>query len=301
MARLNQVIYENSLGIQTILEGEIAPWHEVMGRAGCGAPPVQYSETTYANGITETTGISIKPRDVSLFFWLDAYDEDQRKQDFRALKLKLVEIGKKNTWGKLKFRCSDGTWVYLNCIYAGGLNEEAEVDARFRSFVLDFHSSDPLFYSDTAKSVDLTPTANVALKMPFRMGKNVQLRGIRSSVYQHRLVLNSFLAYPEISVMGPASGIIFENTRTGKSIYFRDGFQIVTGETLTISTRPMYQKVEKKDVNGIVTDETSQLGAGATLRWHLVNGDNIIRVSVTGMTEETTCELTYREGHLSLW
>ena len=300
-ARVNQVIYENSRGVQTVLDGEIAPWREVMGRTGCGVPPVKYSETTYANGVTETTSVSMLSRDVSLFFWMEGFDKAERIAAFRALKLKLLEVGKKNTWGKLKFRCSDGTWVYLNCIYSGGLSSETEADARFQNFVLDFHSADPLFYSDSESEINLTPTAATALKMSFQFGVGVKMRGVRSSVYQHMINLNSFMAYPDIVIVGPASGIQFENVATGKKIYFKSTFALVSGETLTISTRPLYQKVEKTDTAAVVTDVTAQLAAGATLRWALVNGDNLIKVSITGMTEDTSCTLIYREGHLSLW
>jgi hypothetical protein len=109
------------------------------------------------------------------------------------------------------------------------------------------------------------------------------------------------MAYPEIIVVGPASGIQFENVATGKKIYFKNDFALVSGESLTISTRPLYQKVEKTDTEDVVTDVTAQLAAGATLRWPLNNGDNLIKVSITGMAEETSCTMKYREGHLSLW
>lgn len=300
-ARVNQLIYENSHGVQTVLDGEIAPWREVMGRTGCSAPYVKYSETTYANGVTETTSVSMLSRDVSLFFWMEGFDKAERIAAFRALKLKLLEVGKKNTWGKLKFRCSDGTWLYLNCIYAGGLSSETETDASFQNFVLDFHSADPLFYSDTDTSVNLTPTAATALKMPFQFGVGVNFRGVRSSVYQHIISLNSFMAYPDIIVVGPASGIQFENVATGKKVNFKNDFALVSGESLRISTRPLYQKVEKTDTLSVVTDVTAQLAAGATLRWALNHGNNLIKVSIAGMTEETSCTMTYREGHLSLW
>lgn len=301
MARINQAIYENSRGQQIILDGESVPWREIMGRTGCGVPSLRYSETAYANGVTETTAISMQPRDVGLFFWMDGFDEQQRKTRFHNLKLALLEIGKKNEWGRLLLRCSDGQWLYLDCIYSGGLNGETEIDARFQNFTLEFHSSDPLFYEDKQRETNLTPTTDSGLKMPFRFGKGVRFLGVRIAVYQHNIKMNAFMAWPEIEFVGPAKGIRFDNAATGKSIYFREDFELLTGETLMISTRPLYEQAHKKDAAGVVHDVATELSPGATLRWSLVNGDNLISVRMSGAGENTRCMFRYREGHLSTW
>lgn len=301
MARETVAIYENSRGKQTIIEGGVSPWREVMGRSGFGLPPVKYAEANYANGISEMISVSMLPRDITMFFWLEGYSDAERRDAYRRLKSDLFEVGKQNEWGKLRVRCSDGTWLYVNCIYAAGLDAETEVDANFHNFTLTFRASDPLLYADDEDEINLTPQAETSLKMPFMMNKGVYFKGIRSSEYSHVMNLRSYVAYPEFEIVGPASGISFENLATGKVISFKEGFTLASGEKLNIITRPLYMQVLKTGIDETVTDVTSQLAATATLRWELQNGENRIKVALAGMTEQTTCEMRYQEGFLTTW
>lgn len=301
MERPDQVIYENSRGVLTVLDGVQAPWRELMGRMGIGTPALRYSETTYANGVTETNSVSMASRDVALFFWMDGYDEAERKARYHALKLALLETGKKNSWGRLHFRCSDGRWVFLNCIYAGGLDQDTESDACFKRFSLDFHSSDPLFYERDPHTIPMNTAAGKGLRMAFRMGANVMMRSSRSAVYQVLIRMNAFSAWPDIELTGPAKGIRFDNSAGDKSIYFQNDFELLADEKLMISTRPLYHYARKRDAGGVTQDVSNRLSPGATLRWPLVNGDNLITLRMTGMSADTQCVFQYREGHLSLW
>ena len=189
----------------------------------------------------------------------------------------------------------------MNCVYSGGLDAEADIDARFHNFTISFRASDPLFYSDDEAEVNLTPATEESLLMPFMMGKGVRFLGIRSAEYFHIMNLRSYIAYPEFEIIGPASGISFENDTTGKVISFKSGFTLLSGEKLNIITRPLYMKVLRTAVNDEVIDETAQLSADATLRWELQNGENRIKVQLAGMTENTKCEMRYAEGYLTTW
>lgn len=301
MERLDQVIYENSRGQTILLEGASVPWREVMGREGVGVPPVSYAETAYANGVTEIHSVRMDGRDVELKFWMEGCDVVERRDIYHRLKLGLLEVGQKNTWGKLRFRCSDGRWVFLNCVYSGGLDSEADTDARFRNFILDFHSADPLFYAEHATIAQLNTSTGLGLRMKFRFGSATRLRSSRAAIYSHLIQLNAYTAYPEIEMVGPAGGIRFENETTGRFIGFSESFALAAGEKLRISTRPLYEYIKKIDTHGKETDVANLLSPGATLRWPLVNGDNSITLQMTGVKTETSCVFRYREGHLSLW
>ena len=301
MDRPDNVIYENSRGQTVLLDGSGVPWREVMGRTGCGVPPVQYTETVYANGVTEIMAVQSGGRDVTLMFWMEGFDESERRSAFHRLKLSLFEVGRRNSWGKLRLRCSDGRWVYLNCVYSGGLDGETETDARFQRFALDFHCADPLFYDTNERQSALNTSSGRGLRMRFRFGAGVRLRSSREAVFQQLFRMNAFMAYPEIDLTGPAQGIRFSNEANGKAIFFDEDFELKRGEKLAICTRPMYSFVRKTGTDGAVTDVSNLLAPGATLRWELVNGDNLVTLLMTGTGSETSCIFRYREGHLSLW
>ena len=91
--RENIAIYTNSRGQEVILEGGMSPWREVMGRSGFGLPTVKYAEANYANGVNEMISVSMLPRDITMFYWMEGYSEAERRTEYRILKSRLFEVG----------------------------------------------------------------------------------------------------------------------------------------------------------------------------------------------------------------
>ena len=115
-----------------------------MGRYGFTAPDVQIYTQKYASGEERFFGKEAKPRTCGLKMLVGGKDRAERDGVFgRMLDVLLDARGKGE--GKLYVRRSDGSLVFLNCVYSSGMRI-AEQYQRFRKFNVEFYAADPWFY-----------------------------------------------------------------------------------------------------------------------------------------------------------
>ena len=129
-----------------ISDTSVTKYWELRGRSGFAAPDVELITQKFANGTTKVLKRFIAPRTVRINMVLVGDTTAERDQYFAEMVRDLIDIGGGNT-GQLYITRSDGTTVYLNCIYSSGMNVVDEY-RKFHRFTLEFYASDPYFYKD---------------------------------------------------------------------------------------------------------------------------------------------------------
>lgn len=156
--------YINARGEEAVLdddEGSFA--HELIGREGFEFPSLDLKEHDYGNGSTDIVAVTLKNREVTCYFWADVMDIPHWEEKFDEVKHILLQTGQKeNEWGKLKIRLNTGRdtqdgnrshYVYLNCVYAGGLDTLVRDNMSRVKFSLTFKATEPYFYDGYQYSV----------------------------------------------------------------------------------------------------------------------------------------------------
>jgi len=151
------VSYINSYGEEIVLDDSehIKTIGELYGREGTEMPSLDYDEIKYGDGSADITSIVLKPREITMSFWMR-----QGKQKYREklleIKQGLLQTGQREgNWGKLKVRGNDGNFLYLNCAYIGGLDKIVRESWSWIKFDLKFRASDPYFYNGVEYSYDI--------------------------------------------------------------------------------------------------------------------------------------------------
>lgn len=309
---------------------------ELYGREGTEAPALKYSEILYGDGSTEIVTMSSEPRDVTFYFWAPAGTLAFREK-LEELKQKLLQTGvRSGGWGKLKIRRPDGTLLYLNSVYTGGLDDFVRESPKVIKFSLTFRASDPLFYNifqtryiiqaDAAEgylmmhalpaktSVDdfehdnSTDNPSGLYMKPLTDPDNDTSAANPNSIYMRSAAnessddidLDGQKVYPTITITGSAKNIRIYNALTGKKIEFSADV-IVDGDTsILIETKPLHRKVVA--VNAVTGKETSIIGkltADSSLDFYLERGVNTVYFRNSEATPESKCIFTYTEGYLS--
>ena len=153
MDKNSLVYFVNSQGKKTVLSspGNRNYW-ELRGRRGFAAPEIDPFTQKFASGKVKFFGKTLKPRTCSLQMICKGKDTAEMDRVFFGMLETLIDNGSDQE-GKLCLKRSDGTPVYLNCVYSGGMNVEEQY-RRFRSFSVEFYAADPLFYSDKVYTID---------------------------------------------------------------------------------------------------------------------------------------------------
>ena len=301
--------YINARGVETVLDDdEHTMWYELQGRTGFEAPTIETESVTYGDGSTRIISVTPKERAVTCYFWslMERSDFERR---FNALKQSIMQIGNRDgNWGKLKIRREDGSYVYLNCVYTGGLDSTTR-DSHVRIlFYLTFTAVDPYFYSSNETSFSIKPyqsgtylhfrSKTAPVKERFHFGNATYFRSA-DTAYFDIVKMDCAKVNPTITIVGPAQNISIENKTNGKKIAFEPEFKILYGETVVIQTESgnrscTYNQIGTDGVNGL-----SYLTADTVLDFSLDYGDNKLIYTNAYVDKRSSCKFSYKEGWLS--
>ena len=296
------VSYTNARGETVILDDtERTFLGELYGREGCEAPSLDYVEVTYADGSTEILAVNIKPRDVTLYFWIPT-----RKPHHRALldeiKQKLIQTGPKGTsWGELMIRRPDGRPVYLSSVYTGGLDEVIREYPNITKAALTFHAEDALFHDNFETVWYMRQGMDYLYFQPaddLLMTDDLYMRTAAGTI-EDTLTIDGERVYPTITITGPAANMVLTNETTGRMIALDASVSLEPGEYITIITDRMKKRSITKVSGTTKTNLLNKLTAGSSLNFWLSRGLNTLAFTNTATTPQSSVELRYKERYLS--
>lgn len=295
MDNIRSIYFINSSGQRANLYHAESPQFFEMGyRRGFSAPEIEIHWQKYANGVTKVLKRQLKPRYVSMKMMAMGESRAERDAVFFDMVSKLMDVSGGED-GKLYVMRSDGTEVYINCVYSSGLSVEEQY-RRYQSFILEFYAADPYFYKDAPNTViEIPASQKLTLGDTLALGEHVlgETSGTASGIVSNH---GSEPLKPVIKAVGISGSITIKNLTTGVEIAL-SGVTIPTGSTLVIDTRD-----DTKDIYILAEDGTTY-PAGQYLDWEnldfsfdIVPGDNIVsfEVSIGSMTDQIIFEMSER-------
>lgn len=141
------VYFVNSQGKSTVLlSPENRQYWQQGGRYGFSSPEVDNFTKKFASGMTRFFGKTLKERHCGIRMILRGSTPADCDRVFAEMLDVLLDIDGTGE-GKLYIRRYDGTMVFLNCVYASGMNI-VEQYKRFKKFTVEFLAADPMFYTE---------------------------------------------------------------------------------------------------------------------------------------------------------
>jgi hypothetical protein len=272
---------------------------ELWGRTGFEAPPVSFIDEKYADGYVETVAVKIEPREISINMIVYGSSDVTRDKTFHTLINKLIEHGSKNTWGKLKLSRSDGSFVYLNCIYSAGIEAITEQYLRFHKFTLTFHAADPYFYDFDETEFRFTEDVQTGLYFGDNFYLGALTYFIGAAPTAESIINDGQTTYPTITITGPAKNISITNSLSGKTLAMASSFELAVGEILFIDCRNRSRIIQKTDTSSVVTDVTNSLALGSSLVFPILTGTNDFLFEYTDTTAATTITFSFQKRYMS--
>ena len=118
------ISYITAAGDEVILSCEsYKKWWECYGREGFAAPSLDYVTRQYADGMTDTLAVIMKPRPLSVQMVVVGESCRERDEILADMASRLIQLGSRKNWGRLKVMRSDGSYVFIDCVYIGGMDE----------------------------------------------------------------------------------------------------------------------------------------------------------------------------------
>lgn len=270
---------------------------EMYGRFGFGAPGIKTEDREYANGTTRTLAAILQPRECGLQMVVTGNSNRERDAYFFDIISRLVQTGAKDNWGKLKVRRTNGTDVYLNCLYTGGIEAVTEQYWNHHKFTLNFHAGDPYFYDATE-----TVLRSEELASPIRLHTGLFLGSWRlnSGITDITIENTGEVLYPVVEVTGPASNIQITNNTTGKTIAIDGSYSLLAGYTIILDCRENHRGITlRNNSTGAESDISNKLALGSSLIWPIVKGTNKLSLYYTGSSNASGYEIHYQRRYLS--
>ena len=297
--------YINAQGTEIILDDDERSFlGELQGREGFDAPEIELTSVQYGDGTEETLNAKLKPRDVTCYFWTETLDWQQFEQKFEQLKSRVIQIGnKQNSWGRLLVQLRSGSYVYLDCIYAEGLDTIIRDSAVRIGFHMTFRAEDPLFYDLSTTTRELESYSE-GERFVFRsgtvFGSALHFRS-PGATHEETVELDCFRVYPDIVITGPAQNILIRNKATGKTIQMESTFALLAGESLEIRTRPSKRGIYWHRQDSTTVKAMRYLTAGTVLDWYMINGRNVLQYRNSVVSPLSSCVLSWQAGRLSAY
>ena len=139
------VYFVNSQGKKAVLSSPAnRNYWELRGRTGFTAPKLDLFYERFASGKTVYFGKALQPRNPTMKMVCVGRDSAERDRLFFEMVDTLMDVNE-NDEGRLYLKRYDGTLVYLNCVYASGL-DVTEQYKKLHMFTLEFFAADPLYY-----------------------------------------------------------------------------------------------------------------------------------------------------------
>lgn len=269
---------------------------EVYGREGFGVPELKTETRIYADGSVRTLTAIIQPREMLLNMILVGETTEERDNLYRDISSHLVQVGSTDEWGRLRLRRSDGNWIFINCLYTGGMDTPDNLPT-IRQFSMEFFADDPYFYD--AEETVFQPKQ---LSQLIYLNDNLFLGDwtLKGGLTDLQIHNTGELCFPVIEVTGPASVIRIKNETTKQTLAMATDFSLAMGEVLLIDCREHQQRgITLRDSTGREQDITNKLGLGSSLNWPLVKGTNVISLYYTDSAQTSSYRLRFRKRYYS--
>jgi hypothetical protein len=290
--------YITADGDEIVLSSEgIKSYWETYGRRGFDAPPLRRETRQYADGSVDILAIIMEPRPLTVEMVAVGSSSIERDNIMRDIASRLIQVGSRRSWGKLKVRRNDGKYLYIDCAYVSGLETATRDLPRAQQFELEFWSGNGYFY-DTTETTLTTATLSTLFYLDddLYLGNDLYLN---DGITDISLNNDGELFYPQIDIFGPASVIRLTNSATGKTIALDGDFVLLSGEKLTIDCREHHRKITLQDNNDVVSDITEKLALGSSLIWDIAKGQNVISVYYTDSDEHSFARIRYQRRYFS--
>lgn len=294
--------YVTAAGDEIVLScREYTKWWECYGRVGFAAPPLKNITQEYADGAMDTLAIEIAPRKLTVQMVISGETSLERDRVLADIANRLIQIGHKRDWGRLRIQKTDGSFSMIDCAYIGGMETMSQTLPRVQLFSLNFYSGKGYFYDDTTDtySFDIYQSAGLlhfGTSFHFSSATHFLSAGMN---FTREISIEGFRAYPVITVTGPADDIRFENVNTGRIIEFDPLFFLLTGESVTIDTNPFKRSLTITRADGSTENGFNWLTENSNLDWFLEMGANEVVYRNINNNSVTTCTLEYHQRRLS--
>ena len=290
--------YITADGDEIVLSSDgIRKYWETYGRMGFDAPPLRTETRQYADGSTEILAIIMEQRPLTVEMVAVGNTSIERDNIMRSIASRLIQIGSKHQWGKLKVRRNDGKYLYIDCAYVGGLEEVTRELPRAQQLTLNFWSGNGYFY-DMMETVLTTATLSTLFYLSDDLFLSNDLY-LSDGITDISIDNDGEMFYPCIDIFGPASVIRMTNSATGKTLALDSDFTLLTDEKITIDCREHHRKITLQDANGDVSDITEMLALGSSLIWEIMKGPNVISVYYTDSSENSFARVRYQRRYFS--
>lgn len=272
---------------------------ECYGRSGFTAPPLKHIKQELADGSLDTLAIEVSPRTLTVQMVVSGETSLDRDAILLDIASRLIQVGNKRDWGKLRIQKTDGSYSYIDCAYIGGMEGINQTMPRLQQFALNFYAGKAYFYdeNETVYDLDIYQSEGL-LHFPFNFGADTHFHG--AGIYFTRYItLESFRAYPVITITGYVGSLRLENATTGAAIEFSDEFFLLRGESVVIDTNPFRRSVTITHLDGTEENGFRYLTEQTNLDWPLVLGSNEIVYRQPENNPYTTCQFTYQQMRLT--
>lgn len=245
-------------------------------------------------------GFRLRPRTVSLVLMLLADDEDEyferRDELLQIFAPREDPIQLRLTYG------STGKVRQLDAHFKDDLGFPTSSRSGYIHKVgVALEADDPTWYDPTLVSVPFSlggggDAFNVPVAIPLQVGAST-LDVTTTVTYD-----GTWRTSPVVTIVGPITGPIIENTTTGETLDFT-GTTISAGQSYTIDTRYGHKTVvDQSGANRIanLTNDSDLATFHLASRTEVSGGLNTIRVRGTGVTVATTAYIQYHTRYLGL-
>ena len=292
------VSYITASGDEIILASpDISRYWVTFKRKGFDGPPLRTEKRQYADGTTDIMAVYMKERPLTLEMVAVGKTSMERDAIVFDIASRITQLGTQKDWGKLRVRRNDGKFLFIDCVYTGGLENTSRVFPRIQQFELNFLSGNGFFYDVSDTVISTQQLSNlVYLEEDIYLSDDLFLTDGSTEISVNN---SGEIFYPIIELYGPASVIRISNETTGKTIAIDPSYSILTGEKLTFNCRDHERSIVMTDTNGTKTDVTNKLSIGASLVWEVVKGQNDITFAYSDATSSTYAKFRYRQRYLS--
>ena len=274
-------------------------WWECYGREGFFAPKLDYAKREYADGSTEVLSVTLKPRTLKVRMFCLGGSTIERDEILRDIASRLIQIGTRNDWGKLRVRRSDGKDIYIDCVYIGGMDEIVEKNPNIQQFDLKFFAGDSYFYDiDESMLLERRLAYEIYLAEDLYLEEDLYLT--EGQITSATINNSGELFFPFVDVFGPALSIRIVNNTTGKTLGVDPSFRVLADQKLTFNCHEHERAITLTDENGVVTDVTDEILLGSSLVWEIVKGKNDITFYYSNANADTFARLRYRQRYYSI-
>lgn len=257
-------------------------WFTPRGRAGLGAAPVEQVADPYPRGGSRVRHIQPQARVITWPLFVEGVSHLQFVERWRAL-VRAFTSTRRLGPGRLRVMRPDGTAREIEAFYQAGFDGEPGWGHTFDQVVLSLYCEDPYWRAAEAVSLPYGTDAAVSYLDPHLTVSPSSVLGVATATNP-----GDVEAWPEWTIVGPASAVTATNNTTGESFTLTPiGSALTADQTVTITTDPPSVRGPAGQV------WTGALNWPGAVLWGLQPGLNDVTFAVSGATSGTSITLSY--------